>query len=315
MTQAFVFPGQGSQSVGMGKEIYDAFPVAREVFQEVDDSLGKNLTKIIFEGPESDLTNTVNAQPALMAVSIATLRVLLSESGKKIKDFASCVAGHSLGEYTALTAAGSLSLAQCATLLGVRGQAMQEAVPDNQGAMAAILGLEVDNVIEITKNMDAGQVCALANDNCPGQLVVSGHREAVAQAMTLATEAGCKRSVLLPVSGPFHSPLMAPAATKMQEALSTAEISQPVVPVVANVTAEFVDDPDTIRRLLVEQITSRVRWRESVAFMKSNGGVSHTTEIGAGKVLSGLTKRIDREITASVINTPADVETFLTERG
>ncbi len=310
MSMAFVFPGQGSQEVGMGKALADAFAPAREVFQEVDDALGENLSKLMFEGPDDELRLTENAQPALMAVSMAVMRTLAAEGGFSLDGKVEYVAGHSLGEYSALAAAGAFSLGDTARLLKTRGRAMQEAVPVGEGAMAALLGLELDVAREVAEAAAQGDVCQAANDNAPGQVVVSGHTAAVERALEIARERGAKRALLLPVSAPFHCSLMAPAADVMAEALEKAEISAPVVPLVANVTAESVVDPDTIRRLLVEQVTGAVRWRESVLYMKDKG-VDRLVEAGAGKVLSGLARRIDRELTGVALNGPEGIEEFL----
>ncbi len=307
--RAFVFPGQGSQFVGMGRDLADAFPLAREVFQEVDETLSQNLTKIMFEGPEADLNLTENTQPALMAVSLAVARILEKEKPELFKS-AKCVAGHSLGEYSALTAAGSFQLKDTARLLKTRGVAMQKAVPVGVGAMAAILGLEIDDVTSIVREASDSEVVAAANDNSYGQIVVSGHKAAVEKAVALATEKGAKRAVMLPVSAPFHCPLMQPAADAMRDALSKVEVKAPVVPLVANVTAEFVTSPDQIRDLLVKQVTGMVRWRESVLYMKEQG-VTELVELGAGKVLSGLTRRIDKELSGKSVGTPQDIEAFL----
>ncbi|HSD34795.1 MAG TPA: ACP S-malonyltransferase [Alphaproteobacteria bacterium] len=307
MTRAFVFPGQGSQAVGMGVSLAEAFPAAREVFQEVDEALKQRLFKLMREGPDSELTLTENAQPALMAVSLAALRVLEREFGRRIADAASFVAGHSLGEYSALAAAGAFQVADAARLLKRRGRAMQRAVPVGEGAMAALIGAEFEQAEAIAKDAAQGEVCAPANDNAPGQVVVSGHKSAVERAVALAAERGIKRSIMLPVSAPFHCALMKPAADEMAEALAEAKILPPSVPVVANVTAAPVKDPETIRRLLVEQVTGLVRWRESVLAMKA-AGVDSIVELGAGKVLSGLVKRIDRDIAASSAGAPAELE-------
>lgn len=310
MSMAFVFPGQGSQEVGMGKALADAFAAAREVFEEVDDALGQSLSKLMFDGPDDELRLTENAQPALMAVSLAVMRVLKAEGGFALADSVAFVAGHSLGEYSALAAAGAFRLADTALLLKTRGQAMQRAVPVGEGAMAALLGLELDDARNVAAAAAGSEVCAVANDNSPGQVVVSGHTAAVERAVELAKEKGAKRAVMLPVSAPFHCALMAPAAAVMAEALGRTAIDAPTPALVANVTAESVADPDTIRRLLVEQVTGAVRWRESVLYMKDKG-VGTLVEVGAGKVLSGLARRIDRELVGRALNGPDDVEEFL----
>jgi [acyl-carrier-protein] S-malonyltransferase len=310
MSRAFVFPGQGSQAVGMGVDLAAAFPVAREIFQEVDEALKQNLSKLMREGPEADLTLTENAQPALMAVSVAAVRVLEKEGGKSLPDMAGFVAGHSLGEYSALAAAGALSLADTARLLKRRGLAMQKAVPVGVGAMAALLGIELEPALEACEEAAQGEVVAVANDNGGGQIVVSGHKAAVERAIEASRSRGCKRGLLLPVSAPFHCPLMKPAADEMAEALEMVSIAPPRVPVVTNVSADETSDPATIRKLLIEQVTGRVRWRECVLAMKGKG-VATLVEIGTGKVLTGLVKRIDREMTGVAVNSPADVEAFL----
>ena len=310
MSMAFVYPGQGSQEVGMGKALAEAFAPAREVFQEVDDALGQNLSKTMFEGPDDELRLTENAQPALMAVSMAVMRTLAAEGGFSLDGRVDYVAGHSLGEYSALAAAGAFSLGDAARLLKTRGRAMQEAVPVGEGAMAALLGLDLDVAREVAEAAAQGEVCQAANDNAPGQVVVSGHTAAVERALEIAREKGAKRALLLPVSAPFHCSLMAPAADVMAEALENTEISAPAVPLVANVTAESVADPDTIRRQLVAQVTGAVRWRESVLYMRDKG-VDRLVEAGAGKVLSGLARRIDRELTGLALNGPGDIEDFL----
>lgn len=306
---AFVFPGQGSQAVGMGGELASAFATAREVFQEVDDVLGQHLSRLMLEGPEEELKLTENTQPALMAVSLAVVRVLETEYGVSLAQHAAFLAGHSLGEYSALTAAGSLALADTTRLLKRRGQAMQAAVPVGEGAMAAILGVDLSLAEEIAKQAAAetGQVCDIANDNAPGQIVLSGHREAVEHAITLGQGRGTKRSILLPVSAPFHCTLMASAAKVVADAFEGVTIRMPMIPVVANVTAHPVSDPATIRAVLLEQVAGRVRWRESIEYLKAQG-VSEVYELGAGKVLTGLTRRIDREIAASAAETPAEIE-------
>lgn len=307
--KAFVFPGQGSQSVGMGKDLAEAFPQARAVFEEVDEALKQNLSKMMFEGPDTDLNLTENTQPALMAHSMAVVRVLESAKPGIIKT-AICAGGHSLGEYSALTALGTFKIADTARLLRIRGVAMQKAVPVGIGAMAAILGLEMPDVAAVVKEASGAEIVASANDNSFGQVVVSGHKAAVEKAMALATAKGAKRAILLPVSAPFHCALMQPAADAMFEALQTVEMQAPVIPLIANVTASEVTDPARIRQLLVDQVTGMVRWRESVLHMKTLG-VTETVELGAGKVLSGLTKRIDAEMTGKSIGTPKDIEEFL----
>jgi [acyl-carrier-protein] S-malonyltransferase len=310
MSRAFVFPGQGSQAVGMGRELAAAFPPARLVFEEVDDALGQKLSKVMFEGPESELTLTANAQPALMAVSVAVARVLFEEAKLDLTRLAHFVAGHSLGEYSALTAAGSLMLVDAARLLRKRGDAMQKAVPVGTGAMAALLGLDLEGAQAIAKEATQGkEVCETANDNAPGQVVVSGSKAAVERAVEIA-KTKSKRAIMLPVSAPFHCSLMQPAADVMAEALAAVTILPPRVPLVANVVAVATDDPDAIRRLLVEQVTAMVRWRESVLFLKGQG-VSTLVELGAGKVLSGLAKRIDPDVAGVSVQNPVDIEAFV----
>jgi [acyl-carrier-protein] S-malonyltransferase len=291
----------------MGRDLYDASPIARAVFEEVDDALGERLSALMFEGDPDRLTLTENAQPALMAVSIAALRVLLARTGKTLPELSSFVAGHSLGEYTALAAAESFSLTDAARLLRQRGQAMQKAVPVGDGAMAALMGLDIDAVQELAREAAQAGVCTAANDNAPGQVVVSGHRAAVEGALALAAERGAKRSVMLPVSAPFHCPLMSPAAETMREALDAIAIRPPIVPVIANVTARAVLDPERIRQLLVDQVTGAVRWRESILHLRDQG-VREVFEVGVGKVLSGLARRIDKGLKAISIHTPADVD-------
>ena len=312
MTNAFVFPGQGSQSVGMGQSLAEAFVPARLVFEEVDDALEQKLSKLMFDGPEDKLTLTENAQPALMAVSLAIVRVLRDECGVDLGDKAAFVAGHSLGEYSALAAAGAFSLADTAKLLKRRGLAMQQAVPVGEGAMAALLGLDLVAAREVAEEAAEDDVCTCANDNAPGQVVVSGHKAAVERAIEVAGEKGARRAVLLPVSAPFHCSLMQPAADAMAEALDGISIRQPVVPLVANVTAAQVADPDTVRAQLVEQVTAMVRWRESVLYMKDQG-VETLIEVGAGKVLSGLARRIDRELTGKSLQQPGDFDDIIKE--
>ena len=306
MTAAFMFPGQGSQVVGMGKALAEAFPVARTVFDEVDAALGERLTATIWEGPSETLQLTENAQPALMAVSIATLRVLETEAGFSVARDAAFVAGHSLGEYSALAAAGSLTVSDTARLLRIRGQAMQKAVPVGAGAMAALLGLDYEAAAAIANEAAQGQVCQAANDNGAGQVVVSGDKAAVDRAVEIAKTKGAKRAMLLPVSAPFHCKLMQPAADAMEKALADISIRKPAAPLVANVLATEIIDPDEIRRRLVEQVTGTVRWRESVAYMASRG-VTRFFEIGAGKVLSGLVKRIADGATGVAVGGPADI--------
>jgi [acyl-carrier-protein] S-malonyltransferase len=310
MGRAFVFPGQGSQAVGMGHELAEAFAPARHAFEEVDDALGQHLSRLMFEGPESELVLTENAQPALMAVSLAVVRTLRQEAGISLIDHAAFVAGHSLGEYSALAAIGALETADAARLLKRRGRAMQQAVPVGEGAMAALLGIDLDVARALAEEASQGQICSPANDNAPGQIVISGHREAVERAIALGAEKGAKRSVMLPVSAPFHCALMAPAADVMADALAEVTIQPPLLPVVSNVTAAPASDPESIRRLLVEQVTAMVRWRESVEFMREQG-VEQLVELGAGKVLTGLARRIDRELSATAVGTPAELEALI----
>ena len=304
MTRAFVFPGQGAQTIGMGKALAEAYPAAKAVFDEVDEALGENLSSLIWEGDADTLTLTRNAQPALMATSMAAFRALEAE-GFGIQD-ADYVAGHSLGEYSALCAAGALSLTDTARLLRLRGQAMQDAVPVGVGAMAAILGLDFATVDEIAREAAGDEVCQAANDNDPAQVVISGHKAAVERAAVLAKERGAKRALMLPVSAPFHSALMQPAAAAMAEALAGVEIAAPEVPLIANVRAEPVTEPGAIRRLLVEQVTGAVRWRESIEFL-AGAGVTEFWEIGAGKALSGMIKRISKDAVVKNVGAPADI--------
>ena len=313
MTVAFTFPGQGSQQVGMGKALADAHASSRAVFEEVDEALGEKLSQVIFEGPEDTLTLTANAQPALMAVSMAAMKAL-EEGGFTLATGASHVAGHSLGEYSALCAAGSISLADTARLLRIRGNAMQAAVPVGKGAMAAIIGLEQSDVEAVCQAASQDGVCQIANDNGGGQLVISGEKAAVEKAAGLASEKGAKRALLLPVSAPFHSALMAPAADAMREALAEVEVKAPVVPLVANVLAAPISDPDEIRNRLVEQVTGQVRWRETVEWFGANG-VDTLVEVGSGKVLSGLARRINRELASKAVGTPEDVAGYLESAG
>jgi [acyl-carrier-protein] S-malonyltransferase len=302
--RAFVFPGQGAQAIGMGKALAEAYPAARAVFDEVDAALGESLSALIWEGDIAELTLTRNAQPALMATSMAAMRALEAE-GVTI-EAADFVAGHSLGEYSALAAAGALGVGDTARLLRVRGTAMQEAVPVGEGARAALLGLDFVTAAAVAEEAAQGEVCQAANDNDPSQVVVSGHKAAVERAVEIAKEKGAKRAMLLPVSAPFHCTLMQPAADRMAEALAEVEIAAPAVPLVANVRAEAVSDPNEIRDLLVAQVTGSVRWRESVAWMAAQG-VTEAWEIGAGKALSGMVKRIDRSVTTRTVGTPEDV--------
>ena len=334
--RAFVFPGQGSQRVGMGRDLAESFAAARAVFEEVDEALGQRLTRVIFEGPEADLTLTENAQPALMASALAVVRVLESEGGFRLAEKCAFVAGHSLGEYSALTAAGSLVLADAcvfvaghslgeyaalatvgslalgdaARLLRRRGAAMQQAVPVGEGAMAALLGLDLDAAVAVAEAAAGGEVCAAANDNAPGQVVVSGARAAVERAIKIAPEHGARRCVELPVSAPFHCALMAPAAAVMAQALADTEVAIPRVPLVSNVSVEAVTEPDQIRRLLVEQVTAMVRWREVVLYLRAHG-VDTIAELGHGSVLTGLARRIDRDLVGESLSGPADIESFL----
>ncbi|AVO38494.1 ACP S-malonyltransferase [Pukyongiella litopenaei] len=312
MSRAFVFPGQGAQTIGMGRALADAYPAARAVFDEVDDALGEKLSALIWDGDIADLTLTQNAQPALMATSLAAMRALEAEGvGIDAADF---VAGHSLGEYSALAAAGAMSIADTARLLRTRGRAMQEAVPVGEGAMAAILGLGLEDVRAVADAAAQGEVCQAANDNDPMQVVVSGTRAAVERAAGIAKEKGAKRAVMLPVSAPFHCALMQPAADVMAGALAEVEISAPAVPLVANVRAAPVSDPDEIRALLVEQVTGSVRWRESVMFMAAQG-VTEAWEIGAGKALSGMIRKIDRAIASRAVGTPDEAQAAAADLG
>jgi len=310
MKRAFVFPGQGSQQPGMGRDLAEAFTPARLLFQEVDDALSQHLSRLMFDGPESELTLTENAQPALLAASLAVIRVLEAEAGFDIASHVAYVAGHSLGEYSAHAAAGTVSVGDAVRLVKRRGQAMQKAVPVGEGAMAALLGLDIDAAREVAAGTSGNGVCVVANDNCPGQIVVSGHRAAVERAIELAAERGARRSIMLPVSAPFHCPLMAPAAEVMEQALAEVSLQIPRVPIVANVTAGPTSDPNEIRELLVEQVIRMVRWRETVLLFKERE-VEEIIEIGAGRVLAGLVKRIDRELPASSVGSAAEVEALM----
>ena len=310
MAIAFVFPGQGSQDTGMGRALAEAFPAARAVFDEVDDALGQKLSAIMWDGPKDTLTLTENAQPALMAVSIAVMRVLETEKGFSLKDKVTFVAGHSLGEYSALAAAGAFSLSDTARLLKLRGQAMQKAVGVGQGAMAALLGADMDIAVKVAAEAAQGDVCQVANDNEPTQVVLSGSKTAIDRVMEIGKAHGVRRAVPLPVSAPFHCALMQPAADAMAEALNNVKVRRPVVPVVANVLATAISDPDEIKKRLVEQVTGTVRWRECVAYMAAHG-ITDFYEIGSGKVLAGLVKRTASTATAMSVGTPADIDAAL----
>ena len=310
MAVAFIFPGQGSQDVGMGRDLALTYKAAADVFAEVDEALGQKLSQIIWEGPKETLTLTENAQPALMAVSVAVMRVLEQEKGFSLADKVKFVAGHSLGEYSALAAAGAFSLADTARLLRLRGQAMQKAVPVGQGAMTALLGVGIDVARRVAEAAAEGDVCQVANDNEPTQVVLSGHKSAIDRVPEAGKAFGVRRAIPLPVSAPFHCSLMQPAADAMAEALANVEVRKPVVPVVANVLAAPISVPDEIRRRLVEQVTGTVRWRECVLYMAANG-ITDVYEIGAGKVLSGLAGRIDKALKATPVGTPADIDAAL----
>jgi [acyl-carrier-protein] S-malonyltransferase len=310
MTRAFLFPGQGSQKVGMGAELGAAFAAARDVFQEVDDALSQKLSKLMWEGPEADLTLTENAQPAIMAASVAVVRVLEKEMGLDVAAHAKFVAGHSLGEYSALCAAGAFTLADAARLLKIRGQAMQSAVPVGEGGMIALIGAEIEQAEDVAKEASAaGGICVVANDNAPGQVVISGSKEAMDRVPEIAKAKGIKRAMPLAVSAPFHCPLMQPAADRMAEALAAVTVRPLAVPVIANVTAGPVSEPDNVRRLLVSQVTGRVRWRESILELRGLG-VDTTVEFGGNKVLTGMVKRIDKDLQNVTLDSPADLEAF-----
>lgn len=312
MPTAYTFPGQGSQSVGMGQALGENFKVAREVFEEVDEALGQRLSRLMQNGPEHELTLTANAQPALMAVSLAATRVLERETGLDLGRHARFVAGHSLGEYSALAASGAVSVADTARLLRIRGEAMQAATPLGVGAMAALLGLDVEAAREVAHEAAGRDVCEVANDNAPGQVVVSGTRAAVERAVEIAKRRGARRAVMLAVSAPFHCSLMEPAADRMEEALAEVAVKAPAAPLVANVLAAPIADPEEIRRRLVEQVTGTVRWRESVVFMAGEG-VTRLAELGAGRVLTGLIKRIAPDVLGVAVGSPEDVKSFLVE--
>ncbi len=307
MNRAFVFPGQASQAVGMGAELAAAYPAAREVFEEVDDALAQRLSKLMFEGPEDELMLTENAQPAIVAVSLAVVRVLEREGGIRLPEKGRFVAGHSMGEYSALGATGAFSVVDAVRLVQRRGQAMQRAVPVGEGAMAALIGLDLDTAREVAEAAAEDEVCAPANDNAPGQVVLSGHRTAVERAVEIAAERGARRAIMLPVSAPFHCSLMAPAAEVMAEALAEVVLPPPRLALVANVTAAPVEDPELIRGFLVQQVTAMVRWRESVVRMKEEG-VETLVELGTGKILSGLIRRIDRDLQVANAGTPEEIE-------
>jgi [acyl-carrier-protein] S-malonyltransferase len=315
--RALLFPGQGSQVPGMGKSLADGFPAARRLYEEVDDALGERLSCLMFDGPECDLKLTENAQPALLAASLAVLRVLQAEGGFVLPRHVAYVAGHSLGEYSALAAAGALTVGAAARLLRLRGRAMQRAVPPGRGAMAALIGLDIEAAHQVASEASrvspgTEQICAVANDNAPGQVVVSGQRDAVERAIAIARAYGGRRSIILPVSAPFHSPLMAPAAAEMREALEALELRPPLVPLVANVSAKSICEPSEIKRLLVAQVTAMVRWRESMLFL-ATAAVEEVVETGAGHVLAGLSRRIVPGVKARSVGTAAEVDAFLSE--
>jgi [acyl-carrier-protein] S-malonyltransferase len=307
--RAFIFPGQGSQAIGMGRALAESFAPARHVFQEVDEALSQRLSRVMWEGPEADLTLTENAQPAIMAASIAIIRILQAEAGLDLARHARLVAGHSLGEYSALCAVGAFTLADAARLLRIRGRAMQSAVPAGEGGMSALIGVEIEEAEEACKEASASGLVVVANDNAPGQIVISGEKRAVEKAGEIAKSMGAKRVIPLNVSAPFHSPLLKPAAEAMQEALSAVTIRPPAAPLVANVTAAETAEPEAIRRLLIEQVTARVRWRESVASFRA-AGVAQTVEAGGNKVLTGMVRRIDKELEPLSLDSVSDIESF-----
>ena len=313
MKRAFIFPGQGSQVVGMGRDLAEAFSAARRVFEEVDETLSQRLSRLMFEGPETDLTLTENAQPALLAVSLALIRVLESEGGLVFGRHVAYVSGHSLGEYSALAAARAVTTADAVRLVKLRGRTMQRAVPPGAGAMAALLGLDVEAaravVVEAVRG-DPDAICAVANDNAPGQVVVSGHRQAIERAIAIARERGARRSIILPVSAPFHSPLMAPAAEVMEKALGETAIRPPLVPLVANLSASAISEPAEVKLQLVRQVTAMVRWRECIQYLKT-AEVQEIAEIGTGRVLTGLSRRIDPDLSAYSVCTPGEVDAFM----
>jgi len=311
MGRALTFPGQGSQAVGMGQALAQAFPTARALFEEIDEAIKQPLSRLMWQGPEADLTLTENAQPALMAVSLAVMRVLEQDAKLVWGKHVALVAGHSLGEYSALAAAGAFTVADAARLLKTRGRAMQRAVPVGQGAMAALLGAEIGQAEEIAAEATKGnEVCVVANDNAPGQVVISGHKAAVERATEISKGKGVKRAIMLPVAGPFHSPLMLPAVGEIEDALNSVSIKPPRVPVISNVSVKPESDPATIKRLLVEQVTARVRWRETIESLRGHG-ITSVAEIGAGKVLTTMAKRIDKDLALISVETPQDIEAFL----